>query len=79
MSARASVLKAPSESQVTVEEQPCAIEAAQRASEAFITSATNLAVSVVEIDGVSAGEGRPGQFGDRLQEIHLDFSRNSAV
>lgn len=76
---RASVLKAAAESQMTVEERPFTIKEAQQASEAFITSATNLVVPVVEIDGVPVGEGKPGPFADRLREIYLDFSRKSAV
>ena len=76
---RASVLKAASESQMTVEERPFTIEEAQHASEAFITSATNLVVPVVEIDGMPVGEGKPGPFADRLREIYLDFSRKSAI
>ena len=76
---RASVLKAAAESQMTVEERPFTIEEAQQASEAFITSATNLVVPVVEIDGVPVAEGKPGPFADRLREIYLDFSRKSAI
>ena len=44
------------------------IEEAQQAREAFITSATNLVMPVVEIDGRPVGNGHPGSTSLRLRE-----------
>ena len=76
---RASVLATAKEAQMRIEERPFTVEEAQNATEAFITSATNIVVPVVEIDGEQVGNGRPGQVADRLREIYLEYARKSAI
>ena len=50
------------------------IEEAQQAREAFITSASNLVMPVVEIDGRPLGNGYPGELTRRLREGFHDVA-----
>jgi len=50
---------------------------AKAADEAFLTSASTFALSVVEIDGHQIGNGRPGELATRLRELYL--RRNGCV
>ena len=76
---RAAVLRFAREAQMEVEERPFTIEEAQKADEAFVTSASTFVFPVVEVDGVTLGDGTPGPVARRLREIYLDESRKSAV
>ena len=76
---RAAVLRLAREAQMNVEERPFTIEEAQDASEAFITSATNFATSVVAIDGIVVGSGKPGPVTARLREIYAQECRKQAI
>ncbi|MCA8884761.1 MAG: D-amino-acid transaminase [Rhodobacteraceae bacterium] len=76
---RAAVLRMAEEAQMIVEERPFTIEEAQNAAEAFITSATTFVTPVVEIDGVTLGDGKPGRIAKRLREIYMDEARAKAV
>ncbi|MGB1035191.1 MAG: D-amino acid aminotransferase, partial [Primorskyibacter sp.] len=49
------------------------------ADEAFITSASTFVMPVVEIDGVTLGDGAPGPRAQRLREIYLDESLKVAI
>ncbi|MGI9478443.1 MAG: D-amino-acid transaminase [Hyphomicrobiaceae bacterium] len=51
------------------------IEEAQDAREAFITSATNLVMPVVEIDGRPVGNGHPGSTSLRLRETFHEVAQ----
>ncbi|MGQ4272867.1 D-amino-acid transaminase [Terrihabitans sp. B22-R8] len=50
-----------------MEERPFAIEEAKSAQEAFVTSATNILMPVVTIDGMPVGSGKPGPIVTRLR------------
>ncbi len=76
---RAAVLRFAREAQMEVEERPFTIKEAQKADEAFITSATTFVCPVVEIDGATLGNGTPGTVAKRLREIYLDESRKAAT
>ncbi|MGJ8595190.1 D-amino-acid transaminase [Sulfitobacter sp.] len=76
---RAAVLRFAREAQMEVEERSFSIEEAQKADEAFTTSASAFVMPVVEIDGVSLGDGVPGHVALRLREIYLDEMRKAAV
>ncbi|MDE0531856.1 MAG: D-amino-acid transaminase [Albidovulum sp.] len=76
---RAAVLRLAREAQMQVEERPFTIEEAQNASEAFITSATNFATSVVSVDGIAIGSGKPGPVTARLREIYAEECRRQAI
>ncbi len=76
---RASVLATAKEAQMRIEERPFTVEEALKAKEAFITSATNIVVPVVELDGEQVGNGKPGPVADRLREIYLEYGRKTAI
>lgn len=75
---RKAVLAFAREAQMQVEERAFTIQEAQAADEAFFTSASALVMPVVEIDGVSLGDGTPGPVSLRLREIYLEESLKSA-
>jgi D-alanine transaminase len=76
---RAAVLRFAEEVKMTVEERSFTLAEAQQADEAFITSASMFVMPVVEIDGVSLGQGTPGPFATRLREVYLEESRKVAI
>ena len=76
---RAAVLRLAGEAQMEVEERSFGIDEARAADEAFITSASSFVMPVVEIDGVSLGDGPPGRVSRRLREIYLEECRRTAV
>ena len=76
---RAAVLRFAREAQMVVEERLFTIDEAKAAEEAFITSASTFVHPVVEIDGVSLGDGTPGPVAKRLREIYLEESLKAAV
>lgn len=75
---RAAVMRCARESQMTIEERPFSIKEAQEAVEAFITSASNYVMPVIEIDGVKVGSGKPGPVVRRLRELYLEESLKNA-
>ena len=76
---RAAVLRFAKEAQMEVEERAFSIAEAQKADEAFITSASAFVMPVVEIDGAAVGTGKPGAIVARLREIYLDEMRKAAI
>ena len=76
---RASVMKLAAEAQLKVVERPFTIAEAQDAAEAFSTSASAFVAPVVEIDGVTLGDGKPGPVARRLREIYLANARANAI
>jgi D-alanine transaminase len=76
---RAAVLRFAAEAQMEVEERPFTIEEAMVADEAFFTSASAFVMPVVEVDGVTLGDGTPGPISQRLREIYLEESRKTAI
>jgi len=76
---RAAVLRLATEQNLKIDERSFTIEEAQKAAEAFITSATTFVTPVVEIDGVAVADGCPGRIAGRLREIYIEESRKTAV
>ncbi|SHF30687.1 D-alanine transaminase [Litoreibacter ascidiaceicola] len=76
---RAAVLAYAEAAQMQVEERPFTIDEAKNADEAFITSASTFVMPVVEIDGVTLGDGKPGKSALRLREIYLEESMKQAL
>ena len=76
---RVAVLRFAREAQMEIEERNFTIDEAKLADEAFSTSASGFVMPVVEIDGVSLGDGTPGRVAPRLREIYLDEMRKAAV
>lgn len=68
---RDTTLKCARELQMKVEERPFTPAEAARAKEAFITSALNLVMPVVSIDGRAVGDGRAGPIAMRLREAYM--------
>lgn len=56
-----------------INETPFTIEEAANAVEAFVTSATNMVMPVVEIDGRVIGNGKPGFVAQNLRKRYLDL------
>ena len=76
---RAAVLRFAREAQMPVEERSFTVEEAKSADEAFVTSASTFVMPVVQIDGVTLGEGVPGPMALRLREIYIEESRKAAI
>ncbi|MEE3100566.1 MAG: aminotransferase class IV, partial [Pseudomonadota bacterium] len=76
---RASLMRYAGEAQIQVEERAFTIEEAKGAAEAFVTSASAFVMPVVEIDGVTLGDGAPGPVARRLREIYVEESRRTAI
>lgn len=60
--------------QLKLEERPFTAEEAGRATEAFVTSSSQLVMPVIAIDGTRIGTGKPGQIAKRLREEYHRFS-----
>lgn len=76
---RASLLRYAADEAFTIEERAFSVAEAQAANEAFATSSTSLVQPVVEIDGVSIGNGKVGPVAQRLRQIYLEESLKRAV
>ena len=74
---RKALLRLAAEDGMEVEERTFAVEEAQSADEAFITSATTIVVPVVKIDGKLVGNGNPGSVSMRLRQLYLEEARKS--
>ena len=68
---RQAVIECAEELQLKIVEQPFTEEDALNASEAFLTSATNLVMPVVKIDGKKIGNGMPGEVVPRLRKAYI--------
>ena len=73
---RGVVLEAMQAQGLELEERPFTVEEAQRAREAFLTSASQLVLPVVQIDGKPVGNGAPGLIASALRR---DFHRFAEV
>jgi len=76
---RRAVMALAAEQNLSVEERPFTVAEAKEAAEAFLTSASNLVLPVVEIDGSGIGAGVPGEAAKRLRALYLEFARATAV
>ena len=71
---RKSVLQCAAELQLAVEERPFTVAEAKAAREAFSTSATSFVNPVIEIDGATIGDGKPGPITRRLRAVYIENS-----
>jgi len=69
---RRSLFRMAKEHGVTIEERLFTADEAYAADEAFLTSASNFVLPIVEIDGKRIGGGQPGPVVRRLRKIYLD-------
>lgn len=75
---RAALLEAISALELNFEERKFSLKEAFAAREAFITSATNLVMPVIRIDGHAIGAGLPGPVSMKLRALYHDYAtRNS--
>jgi D-alanine transaminase len=69
---RAVVLEAVKEQNIAVEQRAFTLDEAYKAREAFITSASQIVLPVVNINGRTVGDGKPGPVAIALREVfHL--------
>lgn len=64
---------------LTVEERAFSVAEAKKATEAFLTSASNLVLPIVAIDAHPIGAGVPGPLSRQLREMYLTFARATAI
>jgi D-alanine transaminase len=69
---RRSLFRMAKEHGVAVEERLFTPDEAYQADEAFLTSASNFVLPIVEIDGKRIGGGQPGPVVRKLREIYLE-------
>ena len=67
---RRTLLEIASGAGIPVEERTFTVEEAKAADEAFISSATTMALSVVSIDGHAIGDGKPGPVTQQLRKLY---------
>lgn len=63
--------------QLTIEERVFTVAEAAAATEAFLTSASNLVMPVTRIDGKPVGDGKPGRFSRQLREAFLSAAEQT--
>lgn len=68
---RRTLLEIAEQSQINMEERPFTVAEALQADEAFISSATTIALAVVSIDGQPIGNGLPGPITMKLRKLYL--------
>lgn len=72
---RAAVLRFAREADYRVVEEPFTLDQAKGAREAFVTSASSFVMPVVEIDGVSLADGKPGPVATGLRTTYIQTAR----
>lgn len=71
---RRALLTLAERQQIEIEQRPFTPDEARAADEAFLSSASTLVFPVVEIDGVSIGNGQPGPISRQLRRIYLELA-----
>lgn len=74
---RATVLECAEQLQIKVHERAFSLKEAMSAREAFITSATNMVMPVIAIDGRKVGTGAPGPISLRLRQAYVARMENN--
>jgi D-alanine transaminase len=72
---RQSLFKLAREEGVHIEERAFTATEAKDADEAFLTSASNFVLPIVEIDGKRIGGGQPGPIVRRLRQLFIDMAQ----
>ena len=75
---RKALLELAKQEDIVIEERLFTPEEARQAKEAFISSATTFVLAVVEIDGVTIADGKPGAVANKLREIYIDLAKKTA-
>lgn len=74
---RATIIDVARKLGLEIEERGFSVDEAKAAKEAFISSATTLAMPVVEIDGASVANGHPGEITLSLREAFFDIAEKT--
>ncbi|MEG6509211.1 D-amino-acid transaminase [Methyloligella sp. 2.7D] len=61
---------------IRIEERPFTVDEAKGAREAFLTAASAFVLPIVEIDGVTLGDGKPGPISTRFRALYLAHARS---
>jgi D-alanine transaminase len=75
---RQSLFRLAKDSNVPIEERAFTAMEAYEADEAFLTSASNFVLPIVEIDGKRIGGGQPGPVARRLRQLFIDAAEAAA-
>ena len=70
---RARLLRVAEALQIRIEERAFSLEEAKASREAFISSATSIAIPVIRVDGAVIGDGRPGPIAQALRNHYLEI------
>jgi D-alanine transaminase len=74
---RRAVLRLAALEGMSFEERPFSVAEALAAREAFMTAASAFVLPVVEIDGISIGDGRPGPVARSFRELYIEEARKA--
>ncbi len=74
---RRAILKLAGRGEISIEERAFSVDEAKTASEAFLTSAAHIATPIVEIDGVTIGDGKPGPVTRKLRDMYFAMARKA--
>lgn len=75
---RRAVLTLIEQTNLTLTERRFTVSEAKSAAEVFITSASNLVMPIIEIDGHQVANGKPGPYTKQLRAIYLAQAKASA-
>ena len=75
---RRTLLELAAKSDIDIEQRPFTVAEALAADEAFISSATTMCLGVVEIDGHTIGNGKPGPVTQKLRELYTQRALEEA-
>ena len=75
---RKALLELAEKESIKIEEHLFTPEEAYQSSEAFVSSATTFVWPVIEIDGHTIGDGKPGNVAKKLREIYIELATKTA-
>lgn len=75
---RKALLELAEKEAIKIEERLFTPEEAYQSSEAFVSSATTFVWPVIEIDGHTIGDGKPGNVAKKLREIYIELATKTA-
>ncbi len=76
---RGAVLELAGGLNLRFEERAFTVAEAQEAAEAFVSAASAFVMPVVEIDGVTLGDGKPGPVATALRKAYIAWARETAI
>lgn len=73
------LLKLARDHQIRVEERPFSLKEAYEADEAMMSAASCSLLPIIELDGHTIGDGKPGRVYRQLRALYLENARENAV